>query len=159
MMWERIERQLVSEPSGRAVIERYIELMNRNEFSRLNEVLHPDCVEELPQSGERFRGLAAIRATRENYPGELQAQRIRQLNLTGGQERWAVTPNFTTVRITGEDDRFSYVLTTTYPDGSDWHLIAFVDLRDGLIAKATVYFAPTFPAPDWRAPYREPLES
>ncbi len=141
--------------NGRAVIERYIELMNLGEFSRFGEVLDPDCVEEYPQSGERFRGIANIRATREHYPGGLEGQNISQHEVIGGEDRWVVAPNFTTIRITGESDRFTYVLRTTYPDGSDWYVLALIDLRDGLIVRATTYFAPVFAAPEWRAPYRE----
>ena len=47
-----------------------------------------------------------------------------------------------------------------YPDGSDYHVISILEVRDGLIAKVTTYFAAEFEAPDWRAGWVErPPES
>lgn len=144
--------------SGREVIEAFIDIQNRQDWDRLVEVLHPDYVEELPQSGERFRGIANARAQRENYPGGAFQSPVERRDLAGGEDRWVMTPAFTLIRVTGTSDRYTYVLRTRYPDGSFWFVVALAELRDGLIARSTLYFAPDFPAPDWRAPFRESIE-
>jgi hypothetical protein len=36
-------------------------------------------------------------------------------------------------------------------------ILTVVELRGELVSRVRAYFAPDFPAPDWRAPYREPI--
>ena len=40
-----------------------------------------------------------------------------------------------------------------YPDGSSYHVIDLIELRDGLVWRETVYWAAPFEAADWRAPW------
>lgn len=147
----------MSERSPREVIERYVELMNARAWDRLGEVLHHDYVEDYPQSGERIQGIPNAIAMREQYPGGEQLGKVERHAVVGADDRWVVTPSWTVVRIMGTSDRYTYVLRTRYPDGSNWFIIALIELADGLISHATAYFAPDFPAPDWRAPFREVL--
>ena len=144
----------MSEPDPRAVIERYVELMSTHQWDRFAEVLHPEYVEEYPQSGERFVGIANAIAVRRDYQGG-DLQTIERRDAVGGEDRWVMTPAFTLVRIEGTSDRYTYVMRTRYPDATDWFVIAIVTMREGLIVHTSAYFAPDFGAPDWRAPYRE----
>ncbi len=43
------------------------------------------------------------------------------------------------------------ILKSRYPDGSVWWIIHFTELSGGKISKSTVYFAPMFDPPQWRA--------
>lgn len=141
------------ERNARDVIEHYVELMGNRAWDRFGEVLHPDYVEEYPQSGERIVGLSNARELRAQYPGGVQ--QIERRDVVGGEDRWVMTPSFTLVRIEGTSDRYTYVMRTRYPDGSMWFIITIIRLKDGLIHDATTYFAPDFAAPDWRKQYRE----
>ena len=40
-------------------------------------------------------------------------------------------------------------------DCSIWHFVSLVEFSRGRLVKETVYFAPTFDAAEWRAPYAE----
>ena len=42
-----------------------------------------------------------------------------------------------------------------YPDGSRWWVVAIVELRDGKVYRAEIYFAPDFDPPEWRRPFVE----
>ncbi len=142
--------------NGREVIETFLEIQSRKEWDRLPEVLDPGYVETYPQSGETIRGIENARAVREDYPGGRGGlSPVIRHDVVGAADRWVMSPSFTVMRIEGSSDRYTYVLKTRYPDGSDWYVISIVDVPDGLITRASAYFAPEFPAPDWRAPYRE----
>ncbi len=57
--------------SDRQIVERFVKgLISRN-LDLQAEVCAEDMVIEYPQSGERIRGWANIRAVAENYPGGL----------------------------------------------------------------------------------------
>jgi hypothetical protein len=44
------------------------------------------------------------------------------------------------------------------PDGSDWHVISIVTLRDGKIARQVAFFAPCYAVPEWRAQWVESMD-
>ena len=48
-------------------------------------------------------------------------------------------------------------LKAKYPDGSDWWVVSLYHLRDGRIAQTTSFFAPVYPAPEWRRQWVERL--
>ncbi len=145
----------MAERTEREQIERFVDLMNQRAWDQLGEVLHPEFVEDWPQSGERIRGIANMRSVREQYPGG--ALDIAKRDLVGAEDKWVLTPAYTTVRVTGTSDQYTLVLRARYPDGSDWFLVSVLEFKGGLVARATTYFAPDFPAPDWRAPFRETI--
>jgi hypothetical protein len=99
-----------------------------------------DFVQEWPQSGERLTKAAAIRV------GEQYAEK------TGGQ------PNFTYKRMLGGGDVFVIEGTIDYGDGVPVSYVGIGEVRDGLIAKITEYFANPFEAPAWRADFVEKME-
>jgi ketosteroid isomerase-like protein len=145
------------ERTGQEFAEAWVALLNHADFDSLPDYLHPDCVHEYPQSGERFRGIPNIRAVFENYPGGFErfARDESTLRVAGDAERWAMAPNFTVIRTTGGAGTYTSVVKARYPDGSDWFVLTFFELRDGRMTHGTLYFSPTFEAPEWRRPYAE----
>ena len=139
--------------TNRQVVERFVEGLITRDLDVQAEVCHPDMVTEYPQSGERFRGWANIRAVAENYPGGLPK------NLTGkvigSEDKWVVGPSFNVLRIEGSGDVYTLVGSATYPDGQTWQMIALIELRDGKVAKSTEIYGAPFEAPEWRSKWVE----
>ena len=128
-------------------------VISTHDWDRLGEAVHEDATFEYPQSGERFRGLANIRAQFENYPG--RGPGTSQLAEVIGDDTYALTPSYTVIHVEGSGQKGTAVIRIRYPDGSDWWAVNLYELRDGRIGRSRTYFAPDFEAPDWRAPYRE----
>jgi hypothetical protein len=142
----------------REIVQRYDDLLNRQDWDALDAFLHPDYVEEYPQSGERIRGLANVRAVLTNYPRADEMGDISTVAVVGGEEQWAMTPMFRVVRVEGSDDAFTGMSQSRYPDGSTWHIVAVVKMREGKMWRSTTFFAQEFPAPDWRSQWVERIE-
>lgn len=142
-----------------ALIDRVLEIHNTRSWDRLGEVFTDDYVEEYPQSGEVFRGLVSARAVRAHYPGmDQMAEDIdpSTVSLAAAEERWILTPMFTAERVEGTGQVGTAVLRLAYPDGHRWWCVILYELRDGKLAVGRTFFAPEFPPPDWRAPFRQP---
>ncbi len=143
-----------------ALFERVMEIHNAKAWDRLGEVFTQDAVEEYPQSGEVFRGLENIRATRANYP-QMDDQMLSDnvdrssIQLAASEEQWVVTPMYTAVRVEGSGTVGTAVFRLLYPDGKWWWNLLMYELQDGRIAHVRDYWAPEFEPPEWRAPYRE----
>jgi ketosteroid isomerase-like protein len=145
--------------SPRAFFERYIEALNRQDWTALEQFFHADYVDESPQSGERIRGFANMKAMLTNYPGGEQfVDAISDVEIIGADEQWAVTPMLSVVRVEGTADVYTGVARTRYPDGSTWHVVMLVRLRDGKIWRTTTYYGPEFPAPEWRSQWVERMD-
>ena len=129
------------------------EVISSQDWDRLGEAIHQDAIFEYPQSGERFRGLAKIRAQFENYPG--MGPGTSQLAEVIGEDTYALTPSYTLIRVEGSGAKGAAVIRIQYPDASLWWAVNLFEVRDGRIGRSRTYFAPDFEAPDWRAPYRE----
>ena len=129
------------------------DIISHHDWDRLGEVLHEDAVFEYPQSRERFRGLANIRATFENYPN--MGPGTSELEEIIGDDAYALTPTYTVIRVEGTGARGTAVIRIRYPDGSYWWAVNLYELRDGRMTRSRSFFAPDFEPPDWRAPYRE----
>lgn len=136
----------MTDHSPRELLARYVDLMNRRAWERLQEVLHPDYVEEYPQSGERIQGIANAVAARVEYPMSLALGDLGELVLAGADDRFTVAPQHKVVQIKGTGDQYTFVLRTRYPDGSDWFIIGLAEFKDGLISRTTVFMAPGFRA-------------
>lgn len=100
-------------------------------------LVHEDFVQDWPQTGERVRGKQACLNIARNYPGG--------------------PPQVKLGLITGEGDHWVAQAVSRYPDGIDYHMVAILELRDGKVARETDYFGPTYPAPEWRRQWVEPL--
>jgi SnoaL-like protein len=142
---------------GREFSEAWVSMLSAADYARLPELLHPDCVHEYPQSGERVRGIANIRAIFEQYPGGLGGQDRDSLRVTGDSERWAIAPNFTLIRSAGGAGSYTSAMRARYPDGSEWYVISMFELVNGRQSRATMFFAQVFDAPEWRQPFAEKI--
>ncbi len=148
----------MTERTARELVDLRIRAMNDEDWDALEVLTHPDYVEDYPQSGERIRGRANLRAIFENYPGGLRG-RVETAGLYGAEERWAMAPNFSVVRVTGSSsDVLTAVISAEYPDGSHWFVISLFRTAEGMVRSSTTYFAQDFPAPEWRSPYVERIQ-
>jgi ketosteroid isomerase-like protein len=142
----------MAEGSNREIVERFFEAVNAQDWGRVETWLDAEYVWEMPQSGERVRGLENNRAVNENHPG---LPKVETRRITGSQDKWVTTPNFTVLKITGTGDDYTTESVAHYPDGSVWHAVDFFHFRAGKILRHTAYFAPTLEAPGWRAQWVE----
>jgi ketosteroid isomerase-like protein len=143
--------------SGRDIVERYMRAMP-GDVDTLAALRHPDFVMEFPQSGEVIRGHENWQAAHDRYR-EVQTE---MRHVTGSEDRWILSPGwagFTPMRIVGGGDTFTVEAVGTYPGGDTYHVIAIVELRDGLVYRGRTYFAPPFEAPAWRARFTEASSS
>jgi hypothetical protein len=99
-----------------------------------HEIYHDDAVLEFPQGGERLVGLANIRAMREAYPAEvvIAIERMR-----GAGALW-VTETL-----------------ITYNREKTMNAVNIMELRDGKVARETIYFGEPWQPPAWRAQWVE----
>jgi hypothetical protein len=135
-----------------------VEILTTNRLDALGEVLTEDIVQEIPQSGERVRGLENIRAVFANYPGQGErGLRTEQLQVLGEEPRYLMSPTFNLVRLEGSGDHPIAVLRSQYPDGSRWWVIVLITMRGDRMAKQITYFAPAFTPPEWRAAWVETM--
>ncbi len=92
-----------------------------------------DAVLEFPQSGERFVGVENFREWRSSYPANTA---------------------FEFQRVRGRDDLWVAELTVTYDGGEPNFGVSIIELRDGRIARESIYVTEPFEAPEWRAQWR-----
>lgn len=137
---------------NREVVERFFQAVNAHDWDRVEKWLDPEYVWEMPQSGERVRGIENNRAMNENYPG---LPRVETRRITGSPDKWVTTPSFTVLKITGTGDDYTTESMANYPDGSVWHAIDFFHFRAGKIVRQTAYFAPSLEAAEWRSRWVE----
>jgi ketosteroid isomerase-like protein len=143
----------VTDVDHQQLLKGFTSVVSAQEWDRLGDYLTDDAVWEYPQSGERFRGLANIRAQFENYPG-MEPGKSELEEVIGGTT-YALTPMYTLVAVDGSGDRGTSIVRVRYPDGSRWWAINLYHQRDGRIARSRTFFAPEFEPPDWRAPFRD----
>ena len=141
--------------SARSVFEAYINAADARDVVALEGLVHPDFEDVYPQSGERTRGFANLRAIIEHYPGGGYVGHGTD-RVVGAEDRWVLTPAFSVLRIEGTGDTFTGVSRGRYPDGNDWYILVIGQVRDGRVWRAETYFAQTFEAPAWRAEWVEP---
>jgi hypothetical protein len=137
--------------SNEAIAERYAAACAEGDLEQAGRLRHADWAVFWPQSGERVRGNESFVAIAERYPGG--SPRVELTRLVGSEDRWIVTPSNTVLKIAGSGDFWWGEWMMTYPDGQTYHVIDLMELRDGLIHRETVYWAPPFEAPEWRRPF------
>jgi hypothetical protein len=101
------------------------------------EIYHDDLLLEFPQSGERFRGLANVRAFRQAYPAKVTFDIKRHL---GAGEVWVTE------------------LVVTYDGKKSINAVSIMEFREGKVARETLYFGDPFEAPAWRSRWVERME-
>jgi hypothetical protein len=142
----------VSDAEHERILGGFAEVMTTHEWDRLGAFMHPDCIVEYPQSGERFEGLTNIRAQFENYPGMNPG--TSELSEVIGETTYALTPSYTVIAVDGSGGRGTAVVRVRYPDGSMWWAVNLYELRDRRIVRSRTYFAPDLEPPEWRARFR-----
>jgi ketosteroid isomerase-like protein len=128
----------MADPDVRAVAERFWTAIATGDWAAAAALLHDDFVEEWPQSGERIVGRDDALAIDRNYPGGAPAVSIRRIS-TGG-------------------DLAVVELLVTYGDGSRWHAVSVLRVRDGKVVHEIDYFGRPFRAPQWRAEWVDRVE-
>jgi hypothetical protein len=98
-----------------------------------HDMYDDDAVLEFPQSGERFEGVANIREWRSRYPGAV---------------------SYDVGRIRGAGDLWVAEMTVSYDGGEPRYGVDLLEIRDGKIARETIYVGEPFAAPEWRAQWR-----
>lgn len=132
---------------AQAFFIRFVRALDELDFATLESMVHPDLVDDMPQSGERSHGFEGFRAQLEQYPsGGVQNPVATDARLLGDEDRWAITPSYTVVPLTGRN-QFTVLMRAQYPDGRWWRIITLVELRDEKIYRTVNYFAPEMPAP------------
>ena len=144
--------------AGRALVERYMAGFTAGDWDAVARCVADDFVEVYPQSGETIRGRENFRSLLQHMPaadGYQGALAPTSVHVLGGEDRWVLTPSFTTMKIEGTGDLFTVVFRVNYPDRSDWYVVSMLQLRDDRIARATTFFGPLFEPAEWRRPYVE----
>jgi hypothetical protein len=110
----------------RVALQRHWDASDASDFKAEHEIYREDAVLHYPQSGERIRGRNNIRESRFVQPNK---------------KRFAVR------RIVGRGDLWVTEFTLSY-DNIPSYAVSIMELRDGLVAHETQYFADRFePAP------------
>jgi len=117
----------------RAALDRHWAASDRNDFDAEHEIYRTDAVLDYPQSGERIRGRANIKASRAAQP-----------NL----KRFAVR------RIIGAGNLWITEFVLTY-DGRPSHSVSIMEFLDGTVACETQYFGDPFAPGPSRAEWTE----
>ena len=119
----------------RARLQQHWEASERGDVDAEHAIYAADAILDYPQSGERFRGRARIRAQRGGHPAER---------------------HFTIRRIVGVGDVWVSECVITY-DGVPTYSLSVMEIADGLVTHETQYFADPFPASPQRAALAEPI--
>jgi ketosteroid isomerase-like protein len=154
----------VSDDAATDLAKRLIDALNARDWATVGQLFAPDIVTDWPQSNERVRGLENFRHTMEAYPGRAEAADVlpvvrESAQVFAAEDRWVMTPTFTTIRVSGGIDKFSIVGRATYPGNEIWYMVNLLETHEGRVTRTVTFFAPTYPAPEWRAQWVEPLET
>jgi hypothetical protein len=115
-----------------AMLEQHFEFAG-SDPDRAHAMYDDDAVLEFPQSGERFEGVENFREWRSNYPGNTAFE-------------------FREVR--GADDFWVAEISVRYDGGPPNPSVSILELRDGRIARESIYITEGWDAPEWRAQWR-----
>ena len=119
----------------RHAIEKHWRASEAGDTVAEHAIYQVDAVLDYPQSGERFRGRAAISGQRGGHP----AQR-----------------HFTVLRITGWGGLWVSECIITY-DGVPTYSVSVMEFVRDSVVHETQYFAEAFGAPAWRIKLAEPM--
>jgi hypothetical protein len=110
----------------RAALQRHWDASDAGDFEVEHQIYREDAVLDYPQSGERIRGRHTIQESRYVQPNKKR---------------------FTVRRIIGSGDLWVTEFILSY-DGVPSYTVSIMELRDGLVAHETQYFADRFdPSP------------
>ena len=133
--------------NARDFFTRFAKAVNSRDKATLEALFHPEFTAWSPQSNELSRGFDGFWSQLENYPGGVpEMPSLPDVRLIGDDDRWALTPSYTVVPLTATNE-FTVLSAVTYPDGTRWHVVSLVELRDELIYRMEFYYAPELEAP------------
>src|SRR5438067_11816152 len=104
-------------PSNREIVDTLFKALNARDLDAVEKFFDASYVWEMPQSGERVRGISNNREMNENYSGP-PTNEVRRI--TGSEDSWVTTPSWSVLRVTGNVDDYTAESTVTDPDGIDW---------------------------------------
>ena len=119
----------------RAALDRHWAASDASDFEAEHAIYREDAVLEYPQSGERIRGRANIRSSRQAQPN---------------RKRFAVR------RISGSGNFWVSEFVLSY-DGQPSFTVSIMEFRDGSVAHETQYFGDPFEPGPSRAQWVERL--
>ena len=119
----------------RAALEEHWDASERGDTEVEHDIYAVDAILDYPQSGERFRGRAAIAAQRGAHPADR---------------------HFVVQRIVGSGNVWVSECIISY-DGVPTHSVSVMEFAEDKVRHETQYFADPFGAPDWRAARAEPM--
>jgi SnoaL-like domain len=121
--------------STRAAVEEHWRASESGNSEAEHATYATDAVLDYPQSGERFRGRAAIAEQRGGHPADR---------------------HFTVLRIVGREDLWVSECIITY-DGVPTYSVSVMEFAHERVVHETQYFADSFGAPAWRTALAEPM--
>jgi hypothetical protein len=122
-------RQVDRDAATRARLEQHRAASERQDAEAESAIYATGAILDYPQSGERFRSRAHIRAQRDGHPA--------------GR-------HFAVRRVLGGGDIWLSACVITY-DGAPTYSVSIMEFTGGLVTHETRYFADPFEAPAWRA--------
>jgi hypothetical protein len=132
---------------ARAFFFRFAKALDAQDYETVESMTHPDFAADMPQSGERIRGMEAWARQFSAYPNNDQiVTETDDAKIFGEEDRWAISPAYTVVPLAASNT-FTTTFRTRYPDGVWWHIITYVELRDEKMYRMQIFFAPEMPAP------------
>lgn len=144
--------------NNRQVVEQWMRAMHEHDVVALEEILHPDLEVTYPQSGEVIRGRENLLGMLASFPGRAPEGEVEDHHPTHDAVHVVNRSPFGLPNITVESagDTFTLEGSVVYGDGATYHVVTIVQVRDGMIATETSYFAPPFDPPEWRRPFVDP---
>ena len=108
--------------SNRELLERMLRLLMVGDVDGVAELLDPDFTQEIPQSGERVRGIANYTQLMKNYPrppGEGPTPRpvfaASDPHIVAPEPHYVMTPTFNVVKVEGTGDELVAYATVPVP--------------------------------------------
>jgi ketosteroid isomerase-like protein len=129
------EERSKCEALNRQTVERLFEALVAGDVALFHRQFLEDSVIEFPQSRERIVGGENRRAIYRSFPGRPHVRRI-------------VTSGLLAIAEASVD----------YGDGVDWRGVFIYELRDGKIARATIYWGQPFEAAETRKAWVERMD-
>ena len=114
---------------ARAKIKEHWQASEQGDSAAEHAIYAVDAILDYPQSGERYRGRAAIAAQRGGHPADR---------------------HFTVLRISGSGELWVSECVISY-DGVPSYSVSIMEFAGGLVTHETQYFADAFDPPSWRA--------
>lgn len=130
----------MSAPTNEEIAHRYFEASAHNDLDALEALRTADWHAIWPATGELVPNSAAYRAIHERFPGGYP--RFDTIRILGVEDRYAVTPANTVIRVAGSGDIWIGSARLRYADGGEWYTVKVIELLDGLVRRDTDYWAP-----------------